>query len=157
MRTLLLLLSALMLSSCIFDEKAEIVTIIQTLRTEGHDSGGVSLMMSVGGRVTCRGDSAQADSSIWSGDYEEILLISLDSPVGNLDDMTVGMHEGRGISSSLDILSDYEAEVTVTAVTSTTISGNFRFLDDVGNVVRASQHFDALKCPDVVWCSGCAP
>jgi hypothetical protein len=146
-------LAAAFLSACLQDgdepKRAEVSATIQAFHHPGDGSGSVTLIVMEGLRASCYappGEYEPQDSILPPGPKDGTLA-GFDSGVVDLDDLTLGVHAGTAQRLADLYINVYPAEITLTAITDSTVSGSLRIRDTTGAVIKKKTAFKARKCP----------
>ncbi|MCD6023155.1 MAG: hypothetical protein K0Q91_71 [Fibrobacteria bacterium] len=79
----------------------------------------------------------------------EIVLIQLDTSIASLDDLELGTRNGLYANTSANSLETTErANLTLSAITETTVKGSYQLTDTLGVALGSARSFSANKCPD---------
>jgi hypothetical protein len=153
-----LALSALLPISCLFEDSSRISATVQAIGSGTSEYRYVLLTVMEGGEAECLSDSSLFDSSTDSPSprYKEASLIQFDTTVVDLEDLGIGNHAGAGTNSRDVFYTPYVADIHITGITGTTVSGHFLLRDSAGVVQKKKLAFRAVKCPDYASGSGLA-
>lgn len=113
------------------------------------EEGALMLLIAVGGEARCDDDT----SVVWDDDAPvndaEFTFMGMGESFDMLEDLAVGMYGDRPANNSRDAIGAplRRADLKITAVTATEVTGSYTVKDSTGVSVRAERSFRALKCP----------
>lgn len=153
MKTLVMaLLSTLALTSCLIEDVRESATIqVWPVSALSGDTGTVVMLQIQRGGATafCDGDSAASRKPAASQPEFEIMSFYFDFVFADFDSLGTGSWSEIFTHTSYDFLvNNHFADLNITSVSGSTVTGDYVLRDSEGNVTRSRQEFRARRCPD---------